>query len=195
MTPESFRKHGYQVIDWIARLHGTDRNLSGRVAGEPGEIRAQAAARPAGRRRAVRRDAARRRRGAHAGDHALAVAQLLRLLSRPTTPARPSSATCSRPGLGVQGMLWATSPACTELETHVLDWVVRHARPARPSSSRRRPGGGVIQDTASSASPVRLCWPRANARRGYASNVARRCQAVWSPTPRRRPIRRSRRRP
>src|SRR5208283_4300123 len=27
-------------------------------------------------------------------------------------------------GLGVQGMLWSTSPACTELETHVLDWLV-----------------------------------------------------------------------
>src|SRR5438309_7288413 len=27
-------------------------------------------------------------------------------------------------GLGVQGMLWATSPACTELETLVLDWLV-----------------------------------------------------------------------
>ena len=26
-------------------------------------------------------------------------------------------------GLGVQGMQWATSPACTELETHVLDWL------------------------------------------------------------------------
>ena len=27
-------------------------------------------------------------------------------------------------GLGVNGMLWATSPAATELETHVLDWLV-----------------------------------------------------------------------
>ena len=26
-------------------------------------------------------------------------------------------------GLGVQGMIWATSPAATELETHVLDWL------------------------------------------------------------------------
>jgi Glutamate decarboxylase and related PLP-dependent proteins len=26
-------------------------------------------------------------------------------------------------GLGVQGMLWETSPACTELESHMLDWV------------------------------------------------------------------------
>jgi aromatic-L-amino-acid decarboxylase len=53
-------------------------------------------------------------------------------------------------GLGVQGMLWATSPACTELETHVLDWLVEMlALPERFSS--RGAGGGVIMDTASSA--------------------------------------------
>jgi aromatic-L-amino-acid/L-tryptophan decarboxylase len=53
-------------------------------------------------------------------------------------------------GLGVQGMLWATSPACTELETHVLDWMVDLLDlPARFKSSG--PGGGVIQDSASSA--------------------------------------------
>ena len=27
-------------------------------------------------------------------------------------------------GLGIQGMLWASSPSCTELESHVLDWLV-----------------------------------------------------------------------
>ena len=27
-------------------------------------------------------------------------------------------------GLGVQGMSWITSPSCTELETHVMDWLV-----------------------------------------------------------------------
>jgi len=26
-------------------------------------------------------------------------------------------------GFGIQGMLWSTSPACTELETLVLDWM------------------------------------------------------------------------
>ena len=31
-------------------------------------------------------------------------------------------------GLGVQGMSWATSPACTELESHVLDWLVEIGR-------------------------------------------------------------------
>ena len=27
-------------------------------------------------------------------------------------------------GLGVQGMSWVTSPACTELETLMLDWMI-----------------------------------------------------------------------
>jgi aromatic-L-amino-acid decarboxylase len=53
-------------------------------------------------------------------------------------------------GLGVQGMLWSTSPACTELETHVLDWLVELlGLPERFRSDG--PGGGVIQDSASGA--------------------------------------------
>ncbi len=41
-------------------------------------------------------------------------------------------------GLGVQGMIWATSPACTEVETHVLDWVVKMLICRRSSFQRRR---------------------------------------------------------
>ncbi|MDE0310123.1 MAG: pyridoxal-dependent decarboxylase [Acidiferrobacterales bacterium] len=53
-------------------------------------------------------------------------------------------------GLGVQGMLWITSPACTELETLVLDWMVEICGlPGHFHSSQS--GGGVIQDSASSA--------------------------------------------
>src|SRR6185312_11195390 len=53
-------------------------------------------------------------------------------------------------GLGVQGMLWTTSPACTELEMRVLDWLVEMlALPEHFLSTRS--GGGVIQDSASSA--------------------------------------------
>ena len=52
--------------------------------------------------------------------------------------------------LGVQGMLWQTSPACTELETLVLDWLVAAcALPAGFLSTGA--GGGVLQDSASSA--------------------------------------------
>ncbi|HET6949507.1 MAG TPA: pyridoxal-dependent decarboxylase, partial [Acidimicrobiales bacterium] len=53
-------------------------------------------------------------------------------------------------GLGTQGMLWQTGPACTEVETHVLDWVVGLlGLPDRFLSTG--PGGGVIQDSASSS--------------------------------------------
>ena len=68
-------------------------------------------------------------------------------------------------GLGVQGMLWATSPACTELETHVLDWLVDlMGLPGKFRSSG--PGGGVIQDSASSAALCALVAARYRAGAG-----------------------------
>lgn len=67
-------------------------------------------------------------------------------------------------GLAQQGMLWSTSPACTELETHVMDWLAELcALPARFRSDG--PGGGVIQDSASSGSLVALVAARERARR------------------------------
>lgn len=71
-------------------------------------------------------------------------------------------------GLGVQGMLWATSPACTELETHLLDWMVELlGLPERFRSGTA--GGGVIQDTASSATLCALLAARERAT-GFAVN-------------------------
>ena len=68
-------------------------------------------------------------------------------------------------GLGVQGMLWATSPACTELETHVLDWFVDLlGLPERFRSSSA--GGGVLQDTASSSTLTALIAARERASAG-----------------------------
>jgi len=68
----------------------------------------------------------------------------------------------------VQGMLWSTSPACTELETHVLDWLVTMlGLPEKFLSSRT--GGGVIQDTASSAALCALLAGRERAT-NYVSN-------------------------
>ncbi|PYX92726.1 MAG: aspartate aminotransferase family protein, partial [Acidobacteria bacterium] len=65
-------------------------------------------------------------------------------------------------GLGVQGMLWSTSPACTELETHVLDWLV-HMLGLPEKFLSTSSGGGVIQDTASSASLCALLAARERA--------------------------------
>ncbi|MGH2573437.1 MAG: pyridoxal-dependent decarboxylase, partial [Actinomycetota bacterium] len=68
-------------------------------------------------------------------------------------------------GLGVQGMLWATSPACTELETHVLEWVIELlGLPDRFSIEAG--GGGVIQDSASSATLCALLAARERATAG-----------------------------
>ena len=59
-------------------------------------------------------------------------------------------------------MLWATSPACTELETHVLDWLVGMLGLPENFLSTSR-GGGVIQDTASSAALCALLAARERA--------------------------------
>ena len=86
-----------------------------------------------------------------------------------------------RAGLGVQGMLWATSPACTELETHVLDWMVELlGLPDRFRSDGA--GGGVIQDSASSATLCALL-----AARERAAGTPEPTSATWWPTPRPRP--------
>jgi aromatic-L-amino-acid decarboxylase len=65
-------------------------------------------------------------------------------------------------GLGVQGMMWATSPAVTEVETHVLDWLIDLMGLPESFRSTTR-GGGVIQDSASSASLVALLAARERA--------------------------------
>ncbi len=72
-------------------------------------------------------------------------------------------------GLGVQGMIWATSPACTEVETRVLDWVAQMlGLPEKFLSSSA--GGGVIQDTASSSTLCSLLAARERAT-GFAVNT------------------------
>ena len=62
-------------------------------------------------------------------------------------------------GLGVQGMLWQTGPAITEVETRMLDWMARLCNlPERFLSTGK--GGGVIQGTASEATLVAMVAAR-----------------------------------
>jgi aromatic-L-amino-acid/L-tryptophan decarboxylase len=63
-------------------------------------------------------------------------------------------------GLGVQGMLWSTSPACTELETRVLDWTAELLGLPEVFRSDRPGGGGVIQGTASESTFVAMVAAR-----------------------------------
>jgi len=146
MTPEEFRQAGYALIDWIADyLEGVDRFPVGSPVA-PGDI--------AGRVRA------------HPPTGTESFADILEDLDDVIVPGLTHwqhprffayfPANISYPsilgelasaGLGVQGMSWVTSPACTELETAVVDWMAELL--GLPAAWRT--GSGVIQGSASEA--------------------------------------------
>jgi len=150
MSREDFRRHGHAMVDWIADYYARVESLPVLSRVEPGQIRASLPAHPPAKGEpfeAIVRDV----------DN-LILPGITHWQSPnffayfPTSVSGPSIlGELLSAGLGIQGMLWATSPACTELETHVLDWLVEMlALPEKFLS--RNSGGGVIQDTASSAS-------------------------------------------
>ena len=169
MTPEEFRRHGRAVIDWIADYYSEVERLPVLSRVLPGEVRAALPPEPP----------------LHGEPFERILDDVGRLILPGVTHWQSPNffaffpANASGPailgdllssGLGVQGMLWTTSPACTELETHVLDWLVDML--ALPEKFRSTgPGGGVIQDTASSASLCALLAGRERATR-FASNEA-----------------------
>ena len=168
MTPDEFRRAGYAMVDWIARYYEGVEQLPVRSELTPGAIRARLPEAPPAD-----------------GESWDAILHDLDELILPGLTHWQSPkffayfpANASPPavlgelvsaGLGVQGMLWSTSPACTELETHVLDWLVDLlALPPQFKSSSQ--GGGVIQDTASSATLCALLAARERAS-GYTART------------------------
>jgi aromatic-L-amino-acid decarboxylase len=149
MTSEEFRRYGRAVIDWIADYYERVETLPVLSQVQPGEIRASLPAEPPLQGEAfddILRDVERLiLPGITHWQSPNFYAFFPGNTSGPAILGELMSA-----GLGVQGMLWATSPACTELETHVLDWVAGMlGLPDRFKSTAT--GGGVIQDSASSA--------------------------------------------
>ena len=139
MTPEEFRRHGRDVVDWIA-------DYMERVETLPVLSQVAAGRDPRGASRRSRRSRASRSRRCSTTSTASSCPGITHWQSPnffayfPANNSGPSIlGELLSAGLGVQGMLWATSPACTELETHVLDWLVGHARPARAVQVARRP--------------------------------------------------------
>jgi len=167
MTPEQFRENGRAMVDWIAKYYEEIETLPVLSQVKPGEIR--------------------QKLPGSAPQEAEDFATILQDISKVILPGvthwqSPNffayfPANASGPAilgdllssaLGVQGMLWATSPACTELETHVLDWLVPTlGLPEKFLSSSS--GGGVIQDTASSSSLCAMLAARERAT-NYRSN-------------------------
>ncbi|MGY1689648.1 pyridoxal-dependent decarboxylase [Geodermatophilus sp. SYSU D01105] len=154
MTPEQFRRHGHEVVDWIADYWTRIDAFPVRSPAAPGDVRESLPAAPP-----------------EQGEPFSAVlADLDRVVLPGVThwqhpgffgyfPANTSGPSVLgdlvSAGLGVQGMSWVTSPAATELEQHVLDWFAELL--GLPEAFRSTgPGGGVVQDSSSGANLVAL---------------------------------------
>jgi len=154
LTPEEFRQLGHAVVDWVAGYRDRVAELPVRSQVPPGWVSRQLPD--------------------ELPEEPEPLAALLGDVDRVLVPGTthwqhpsffgyfPANASLVSllgellsGGLGVQGMLWSTSPACTELEQHLLDQL------ALASGLDERwtfsgGGGGVLQDSASSATLVAL---------------------------------------
>jgi aromatic-L-amino-acid decarboxylase len=167
MTPEQFRKHGRAVVDWIADYYERIESYPVLSQVEPGRIRRSLPAKPPEEGEPFEKILKDMDAVILPGvTHWQSPNFFAYFPANASGPAMLGDLLSS--GLGVQGMLWATSPACTELETHLLDWLVDMlGLPAKFKSDG--PGGGVIQDTASSASLCALLAAREKAT-GFKTN-------------------------
>ncbi len=167
MTPDEFRRYGYAVVDWIADYQSRIESFPVLSQVTPGQIRSSLPQNPPAQGEGF---------SAILGDVERLILPGVTHWQSPNFFAYfPCNASgpgilgdLLSSGIGVQGMLWSTSPACTELETHVMDWLVGMlGLPEKFLSSST--GGGVIQDTASSAALCALLAARERAT-GYVSN-------------------------
>jgi len=161
MTPEEFREAGHQIVDWIADYRATVASRPVMARTEPGDVRKQLPR--------------------HPPERAEAFADILLDLDRIIVPGLshwqhpqffgyfPCNGTLASvlgdyvsTGLGVLGLAWQSSPALTELEEVVTDWM-------REMLGLSSAWSGVIQDTASTTTLIALICARERTT-GYGSN-------------------------
>lgn len=152
MDTQEFRRLGYQLVDWIADYRESLERLPVMSQAQPGEVRAAFPDHPP-------------QRGGR-------MAQALAALDRDVLPGIthwnhpsffayfPSNTSyasilgdLAASGIGAQGMSWQTSPAATEVEEVVMDWL-RQMVGLSPAFT------GVIHDTASTATFTALLCAR-----------------------------------
>ena len=173
MTPEEFRAAGHQIVDWIADYRARVDTFPVMARRVPGEIKQQLPALPP--------------------DAPEPFDEIVRDLDRIVVPGLshwqhpsffgyfPSNGSLSSvlgdyvsTGLGVLGLAWQSSPALTEIEEVVTDWM-------RTMLGLSGGWSGVIQDTASTAlvarsapaSGPRQASPAAASNRGRAAHGLR----------------------
>jgi len=171
MDPDQFRTLGHELVEWIAAYRERLEELPVMSRVEPGEVAAQLPAEPP-------------QQGEGLSD---IVADLERVVLPGITHWNhpgwfayfPSNADLASvladlvsSGLGCQGMSWQTSPAATEVEDVVMDWLRQMI--GLPESFT-----GVIHDSASTATFTALLCARERTT-GFAQN-RRGLQAEESP--------------
>ena len=149
MSAEEFRRHGHAAIDWIADYWASleDRPVLSRI--QPGEVRAGFAATAPEDPEPFEAVMADLDQVIMPGLTHWQHPRFFAYFPANSSPAAVLGDLLSS-GIGAQGMLWATSPALTEVEQVVLDWLAKALGLPREFLSSG-PGGGVIQDTASTA--------------------------------------------
>ena len=158
MHPEEFRRHGHELVDWMADYLSGVGDLPITPAVRPGDIRRLLPASPP----------------AEGEPFAALFADFRELIVPGMTHWNHPGWFAYFPGnnsppsilgemltaaMGAQCMSWATSPAATELEQAVMDWL-------RQMLGLPEKFVGVIQDTASTATLVALLSARERATGG-----------------------------
>ena len=155
MTPEEFRQAGHELIDWIADYRARVAELPVMSPLAPGEARAQLPAAPP--------DAPEPFAGVLRDLEAIIVPGLSHWQHPSFFGYFPANSELASvlgdylsTGLGVLGLSWQSSPALSELEEVVTDWM-------RQMVGLSEAWSGVIQDTASTSTLLALLCARERA--------------------------------
>ena len=155
MDPSEFRRLGHELVDWIAAYREGLAELPVVSRVQPGEVAAQFATSPPDQSEGL---------SDIAGDLERLILPGITHWNHPGWFAYfPSNTDLSSvladlvaAGLGAQGMSWQTSPAATEVEDVVMDWLRQMV--GLPDAFT-----GVIQDSASSSTLTALLCARERA--------------------------------
>ena len=162
MHPDEFRRHAHELVDWMADYFARVGELPVTPPVRPGDIRRQLPDAPPEGGEPFEALFADFQRiilpGMTHWNHPGWFAYFPGNNSPPSVLAEMLTAT-----MGAQCMSWATSPAATELEQVVMDWL-RRMIGLPPGFT------GVIQDTASTATLVALLSARERATEGEAGS-------------------------